>query len=68
MARELRETHEHLRPEVLPYAQSSLILPLSAKALLASMNIPTLMLLVLACGNVALLMFGRAGHHVFPQG
>jgi predicted permease len=54
------DTHEHLRPEVLPYARSIFELEDATKALFMSANIPALMLITLICGNVALLMFARA--------
>src|SRR5690606_39179435 len=59
-AGELRETHEHLRPQVLPYAKSIYNVSTEEMALLLSGNIPMLLLLVLLCGNVALLMYARA--------
>lgn len=60
LAAEFPDTHAHLRPEVLPYAQSIRdIRGLQAAALL-SINVFLIMLLVLVCGNVALLMFARA--------
>ena len=54
------ETHENLRPRVLPYAQSIFYLPNFAVLGLGSVNLFMVMLLVLICGNVALLMFARA--------
>jgi putative ABC transport system permease protein len=53
-------THEHLRPEAIPYAQ--MILPISAIETvgLVSLNVFLVLLLVLVCGNVALLLFARA--------
>jgi putative ABC transport system permease protein len=54
------ETHEHLRPEVLPYASSITGVRGMDAALLLSINVVLVMLLVLVCGNVALLMFARA--------
>lgn len=54
------DTHEHLRPRVLPYAKSFLYLPTLAVAGLFSINLSVLLLLALICGNVALLMFARA--------
>ena len=57
---DLPASHEHLRAEVLPYASSFFELTLVEKAALMSLNIPMLLLLVLVCGNVALLMFARA--------
>ena len=57
---EFRDTHEHLRPSVIPYARS--IVDLSGWALIAAaaVNLPVLLLLLLVCANVALLMFARA--------
>jgi putative ABC transport system permease protein len=54
------ETHRHLRPQVLPYAQSILGLAADEAAVVMSMNLFLVMLLVLICGNVALLTFARA--------
>jgi predicted permease len=54
------ETHEHLRPRVMPYASSLLDLRGWMSLGLLSMNVFILALLVLVCGNVALLMFARA--------
>jgi putative ABC transport system permease protein len=53
-------THEHLRPQVMPYA--NMILPMSGEetAGLVSLNLFFMLLLVLVCGNVALLLFARA--------
>ena len=59
-AADLPASHEHLRPEIMPYASSFFELTLIEKAALMSLNIPMLLLLVLICGNVALLMFARA--------
>ena len=60
LATEFPETHAHLQPEVLPYVRSiSDIRGLQGAALL-SINVFLIMLLVLVCGNVALLMFARA--------
>ncbi|MDF1502411.1 ABC transporter permease [Roseisolibacter sp. H3M3-2] len=61
-ATELPDTHRHLRPQVMPYAQlfgggSSMAETLGIMGLLQAF---VLMLLVLVCGNVALLMFARA--------
>jgi putative ABC transport system permease protein len=60
-ARELPETHRHLRPQVMPYAQmigwGSMTETLGVFALI---QVFALMLLVLVCGNVALLLFARA--------
>ena len=53
-------THEHIRPQVLPYAQSILDLSDYQSIGLLSINGFVLMLLALVCGNVALLLFARA--------
>ena len=54
------DTHAHLRPTVIPYAESVIKLPALGSALLASSNVLLVLLLVLVCGNVALLLFARA--------
>ncbi|HEX5870197.1 MAG TPA: ABC transporter permease, partial [Longimicrobium sp.] len=54
------DTHGRLRPEVMPYARSIMDLSGAESAGLMSMNVFLVMLLVLVCGNVALLMFARA--------
>lgn len=60
LAGEYPYTHQYLRPEVLPYAQSIRdVGQLEAVALL-SINVFLIMLLLLVCGNIALLMFARA--------
>jgi predicted permease len=53
-------THRHLRPQVLPYARAVLDLESEATVALRSANLFFVMLLVLVCGNVALLTFARA--------
>jgi putative ABC transport system permease protein len=53
-------THRHLRPQVMPYAQSILNLGGTESLLLGSTNLFLVMFLVLVCGNVALLLFARA--------
>ena len=60
MAADLPDTHEHLRPEVVPYAESIVYIGRAIRMVLSSANVPVLLLLVLICGNVALLMFARA--------
>ncbi|MET0397654.1 MAG: ABC transporter permease, partial [Longimicrobiaceae bacterium] len=54
-------THRHLRPEVLPYAES--IFPFrvgwAERAGMYSVNLALLMFLVLVCANVAALLFAR---------
>src|SRR5690606_13933299 len=54
------DTHEHLRPRVLPYAKSIFRLGAGESAAFMSANVVAILLLVLVCGNVALLMFARA--------
>jgi putative ABC transport system permease protein len=58
MAAEFPETHEHLQPRVVRYRED--VLP--STDLLMAVAIPgfAVMLLVLVCGNVALLLFARA--------
>lgn len=53
-------THQHLRPQVMPYALTILDVSGAASVGLMSMNLFLVMLLVLVCGNVALLTFARA--------
>ncbi len=60
LSSESPETHEHIRAEVLPYAQSITGIGGLQAAVLLSINLFLIMLLVLVCGNVALLMFARA--------
>ena len=60
-ARELPETHEHLRPEVLPYAHMINGASMEQGGIIfALIQLFAVMLLVLVCSNVALLMFARA--------
>ena len=59
-AADFRDTHEHLRPEVLPYAKSILDVRGWMMIGAVSSNIPVVLLLLLICANVALLMFARA--------
>ena len=60
MATDFPATHEHLRPQVMPYAQ--MVLPLEGweKAVASAFNVPLLLIIALICGNVALLIFARA--------
>ena len=63
VAADFPDTHEHLRPEVMPYALSILNRPGFPGLIwigLMSINVFVIMFLVLVCGNVALLMFARA--------
>ena len=59
-ARELPDTHEHLQPQVMPYAQMFAMSMGAEGAFLWLTQAFALMLVVLVCGNVALLMFARA--------
>jgi predicted permease len=61
-ARELPDTHEYLQPQVMPYAQmpGGATMEPDELGMLALIQAFTLMLLVLVCGNVALLLFARA--------
>jgi predicted permease len=59
-ATDFPDTHEHLRPQIMPYAKSIVDVGGVQAAGLGLMNVPVLMLLVLVCANVALLMFARA--------
>jgi predicted permease len=60
-AADFPDTHEHIRPEVVPYAETvSPILNELSPTTLRSINIFFVLLLVLVCANVALLMFARA--------
>ena len=55
------ETHEFLRPQVVPYANSFLnIGGWAAVGLVMSGNLLLVLLLLLVCANVALLLFARA--------
>jgi predicted permease len=54
------ETHAQLRPQVLRYAESVFDVPIELELGLVGSNVFAIMLLVLMCGNVALLMFARA--------
>jgi predicted permease len=53
-------THQHLRPQVVPYTSTYAELSPSSRAYMLSFNLFVLMLLVLVCSNVALLLFARA--------
>ena len=59
-AAEFPATHEHLRPRVLPYPEMIANVSGLTSLGLLSINLFLVMLLVLVCGNVALLMFARA--------
>jgi putative ABC transport system permease protein len=54
-------THEHLQPQVSPYAKLFFSAPSGEElGVLFSIYVFAVMLLVLVCGNVALLLFARA--------
>jgi putative ABC transport system permease protein len=59
-AADFPNTHQHLRPQVMPYAKSIVDISTLEAAGLSLTNLPVILLLVLVCGNVALLMFARA--------
>ena len=59
-AADFPQTHRHLRPQVMPYAKTILDLRAWMSVGLLSVNGFLAALLVLVCGNVALLMFARA--------
>jgi putative ABC transport system permease protein len=59
-ATDFPDTHEHLRPEVMPYAQSITGVGGLESVALLSINVFLVMLLILVGANVALLMFARA--------
>jgi predicted permease len=60
-AADFPDTHRHLRPEVLPYAESIFPFPVgwALRASAYSVNLAVLMFLVLVCANVAALLFAR---------
>ena len=59
-AAERRTTHEHLTPRVVHYTASLASPGMMDAALMLSVNLFAILLLVLVCGNVALLLFARA--------
>jgi hypothetical protein len=61
-AAEFPEHYAHLRPQVLPYAESILWIPPNflVRAGIHSANVFAALFLIVICGNVALLMFARA--------
>jgi predicted permease len=59
VAGDSRESHEHLRPQVLPYARSFLNVEGAASLGVMSSNLLLVMLLGLICLNVALLIYAR---------
>jgi len=60
-ARELPETHRHLQAQVVPYTQMFGDMSMANESgIFALSQLFALMLLVLICGNVALLLFARA--------
>jgi hypothetical protein len=59
-AADFPETHRHVRPRVMPYTNTFLDLRPWMLLGIVSLNVSIVVLLVLVCGNVALLMFARA--------
>ena len=59
-AADLPGTHQHLRPEINPYALSIMGMDPMERAAMTAFQVPLLLLVVLICGNVALLIFARA--------
>ncbi len=59
MATQFAQTHEHLRPRVISYVADDDPSP-DTLAMTVAMNGMVMALLVLVCGNVALLLFARA--------
>ena len=59
-AADQRATHEHLVPRVVPYTRSLSKPGVIDSVLMLSFNLFAVLLLVLICGNVALLLFARA--------
>jgi len=57
---ERRATHEHLQPRVAPYAKAFSDPSIEQLGIMFSIYFFAVMLLVLVCGNVALLLFARA--------
>jgi predicted permease len=54
------DTHEHIRPEVMPYTKGALGIDDDALLAMRSANVFVGLLLALVCGNVGLLFFARA--------
>jgi hypothetical protein len=59
-AADFPSTHQHLRPRVMPYAQSVALVDGAELFVTRASYGFFIMLVVLICGNVALLMFARA--------
>ena len=60
MSAEHRNTHEHLQPQVGPYAKMYMNPSASDFVLIRSFNVIALLLVVLLSSNVSLLLFARA--------
>lgn len=60
MARESPASHEYLTPRVEPYVEAFSSLAAGEVGLLLSIDLFVIMLLLVVCGNVALLLFARA--------
>lgn len=54
------KTHQHLRPQVMRYARSVVNISPLESAAIRSVDVFLALLLMLICGNVALLLFARA--------
>ncbi len=54
------QTYAHLTPQVLPYAESVIAIPVKGRAGIYALNFLAALFLIVVCGNVALLMFARA--------
>ena len=59
-ATQLRATHEHLQPWVVPYAKPFPEKGVADQMFMLAIPVFGVMLLVLVCGNVALLLFARS--------
>ena len=59
MAAQFAQTHEHLKPRVISYVADDNPSP-DTLAMTVASNVMVVALLVLVCGNVALLLFARA--------
>ncbi len=60
LSAEFPDTHEHIRPKLMPYPKSIIEVSGLSYAVAMSVNLPVILLLVLVCANVALLVFARA--------
>jgi predicted permease len=60
LSAEHRDTHEHLQPQVGPYAEMFMNPSASDQLLMRSFNVIALLFVILLSSNVALLLFARA--------